>query len=62
MSSPKRVAIVTGAAEGIGRAVATCLAKDGFDLGLFDFFYVQTRLVALADKLKGGYGICVVFI
>ena len=56
MTSPKRVAIVTGAAEGIGRAIATRLAKDGFDLGLFDLPRAQPRLVALAEELKNAHG------
>ncbi|GAA0317389.1 SDR family NAD(P)-dependent oxidoreductase [Sphingomonas oligophenolica] len=32
----RKVAVVTGAANGIGRAIALRLARDGADLGLFD--------------------------
>ncbi|KAI0738812.1 acetoin reductase family protein [Daedaleopsis nitida] len=48
----RRVAIVTGAAEGIGRGIATRLAKDGFDLGLFDLPRAKERLEGLAGELK----------
>ena len=62
MTSTKRVAIVTGAAEGIGRAIATRLAKDGFDLGLFDLPRAETRLTELAETLKSEYGTRVVLV
>ena len=52
----KRVAIVTGAAEGIGRAIATRLATDGFDLGLFDLPRAQGRLGELAKAIGEEHG------
>jgi NAD(P)-dependent dehydrogenase (short-subunit alcohol dehydrogenase family) len=36
MSSPRRVAIVTGSASGIGKAIALKLASDGFNVALND--------------------------
>ncbi|KAI0674311.1 acetoin dehydrogenase [Trametes maxima] len=60
MSSPatgsKRVAIVTGAAEGIGRSTALRLAKDGYDLGLFDLPRAQERLDAVTEDIQKTYG------
>src|SRR5208282_4193476 len=37
MTSQRKVAIVTGAGQGIGRAIAIRLAKDGFAIGALDF-------------------------
>ena len=48
----KRVVIITGAAEGIGRATATRLAKDGFDLGLFDLPRAHDRLEGLSHSIR----------
>lgn len=36
MSAPRRIAIVTGAASGIGKAIALKLASDGFNVALND--------------------------
>lgn len=59
-TKPRRVAIVTGAAEGIGRAISQRLAKDGFDLGLFDLPRAKDRLDELAESLRKEHGATVV--
>ncbi|RPD65536.1 acetoin reductase family protein [Lentinus tigrinus ALCF2SS1-7] len=51
-SSTKRVAIITGAAQGIGRGIAQRLAKDGLDLGLFDVPGCRDMLEELASSLR----------
>lgn len=58
--SPRRVAIITGAAEGIGHGIALRLAKDGFDLGLFDLPRAQDKLERLAESVRGEFGVRVV--
>lgn len=55
--SPRRVAIITGAAEGIGHGIALRLAKDGFDLGLFDLPRAQEKLEHLAESVRGHFGV-----
>lgn len=51
MSEP-RVALVTGAAQGIGRAVALELGRRGYDLALLD---VQAdALLRVAEEVRGG--------
>jgi len=37
MTTQRKVAVVTGAGRGIGRAIAVRLAKDGFAIGCLDF-------------------------
>ena len=55
-ASPRRVVIITGAAQGIGRAVAQRLAKDGFDLGLFDLPKCRDLLEDLATSVRADFG------
>ena len=53
-STPKRkVALVTGASQGIGQAIATRLARDGFDLALLA--RRETALRDVAESL-GSFG------
>ncbi|TFK86427.1 acetoin reductase family protein [Polyporus arcularius HHB13444] len=60
MSTSKRVAVITGAAVGIGRGIALRLAKDGYDLGLFDLPQSQAQLDELAAHVKREHGTRVV--
>ncbi|CAE6474789.1 unnamed protein product [Rhizoctonia solani] len=48
-----RVAIVTGAAQGIGRAIALRLASDGVDVAVNDINIKQNELEQLAKEIKG---------
>ncbi len=55
MSNTAKVALVTGAAQGIGRGIALRLAKDGFDIALVDLKAdkleaVKKEVVALGRK------------
>ncbi|KIJ23872.1 hypothetical protein M422DRAFT_237633 [Sphaerobolus stellatus SS14] len=48
---PKAV-IVTGAAQGIGRAIALRLARDGYDIALNDLPYQSAALEILVQEIK----------
>jgi NAD(P)-dependent dehydrogenase (short-subunit alcohol dehydrogenase family) len=48
----RRVAITTGASQGIGRAIALRLAKDGFDIGLNDIPGKRDALQAVAREIE----------
>ncbi|KDR74418.1 hypothetical protein GALMADRAFT_250346 [Galerina marginata CBS 339.88] len=46
-----KVAIVTGAAQGIGKAIALRLAKDGYDVGLNDIAAQENKLADLVEEI-----------
>ncbi|KAG5221507.1 acetoin reductase family protein [Salix suchowensis] len=55
-SQSNRVAIITGAAQGLGRAIALRLASDGFDVALNDIPAKSTALEELVTEIKAGSG------
>jgi NAD(P)-dependent dehydrogenase (short-subunit alcohol dehydrogenase family) len=50
MSESRRVALVTGAAHGIGRAQALGFARRGYDVAMVD--YQQEQLASAADEVQ----------
>ncbi|KAF9813557.1 hypothetical protein IEO21_05489 [Rhodonia placenta] len=52
MSDSQRVAIVTGAAQGIGRAIALRLADDGIDVALNDVPGNVDNLTRVAEEIR----------
>ncbi|KAF7303858.1 NAD(P)-binding protein [Mycena indigotica] len=50
--SSKGVAVVTGSAQGIGRAIALRLAEDGYDLAINDIANNQQNLESLAKEIE----------
>jgi NAD(P)-dependent dehydrogenase (short-subunit alcohol dehydrogenase family) len=50
-STKKSVALITGAASGIGRAIAQQLAKEGFDVAINDLPTQASALETLRDEL-----------
>lgn len=56
MSQSKGVALITGSAQGIGRAIAIRLAQDGFDLALNDLPGKKEILEDFAAELQRGEG------
>lgn len=50
--STSRVAIITGAAQGIGEAIALRLADEGVDIALLDIPPKVKELLDVAEKIK----------
>lgn len=57
--SAKKVAIVTGAGQGIGRAIAIRLSKDGFKIGSLDFNKATAAETVKLIEASGGEAITV---
>ncbi|KAI0826259.1 short chain oxidoreductase [Irpex lacteus] len=57
-----RVALVTGAAQGIGKAIALRLAKDGLNVGILDLRGKEDQMKAVAEEITavGRQSYCVV--
>ena len=49
--NPRRVAFVSGAARGIGKAIAIRLAKDGLDVAVNDIAANESALKETADEI-----------
>jgi len=52
-----RVAIITGAGQGIGREIARVLAEEGVKIGVNDFFQDRAERVAQEITARGGLAI-----
>ncbi|KAJ7267058.1 hypothetical protein C8J57DRAFT_1435885 [Mycena rebaudengoi] len=52
MTSAPGIAVVTGAAQGIGKAIALRLADDGFDVAVNDIAQNAENLAAVVDAIK----------
>ena len=59
MQLEKKVAIVTGAAHGIGRAIALRLAKQGADVVVADIDLEQANNVVQEIKALGRRGLAI---
>ena len=51
-ANPKRVALITGAAQGIGRCIAIRLAEDGLNVALNDLPSKLSELEAVVVQIK----------
>jgi NAD(P)-dependent dehydrogenase (short-subunit alcohol dehydrogenase family) len=55
-----RIALITGAAQGIGRAIALRLADDGLDVAITDLKSQRTSLDSVADEVRAKGRRCLV--
>lgn len=52
-----RVALITGAAQGIGKTIALRLASDGFKIALNDVDSKRNQLGGVIDEIERKYGL-----
>lgn len=62
MSIQGKVALVTGGGQGIGRAIALRLARDGADIAIADLYQMKTKADAVADEIESMGRKCLVTI
>ncbi|PLP41528.1 acetoin reductase, partial [Klebsiella variicola] len=55
----KKVALVTGAGQGIGKAIALRLVKDGFAVAIADYNDATAKAVASEINQAGGHAVAV---
>ncbi|KAG1830251.1 NAD(P)-binding protein [Suillus variegatus] len=55
-----RVALITGAAQGIGRSIALRLAEDGLDIAIADLASQRTKLDGVAEEVRAKGRRCIV--
>ena len=48
----KKVALITGGAQGIGRALCLRLAKDGFNIAICDLERQKEKVLDIINEMK----------